>query len=169
MPSTYSSMQNLAKAKACWRAPRPWRSYQETRLIRCLVWQWYVSGVSGQSRCAGRALARWLGVSHTYIQKLGRIFSVNPNDGARMGSATIEDLRRAREETGKQRERGSLRRPTATQMACLVAGVTRPPATRAANANVAPPDYTAIHIAHLRMQAEQQRVNVRFIAPRRWR
>lgn len=163
-------MQNLAKAKAHWRAPRPWRSYQETRLIRGLVWQWCVSGVTGEPRCAGRALARWLGVSHTYIQKLSRIFSAGSTSGVRLERVTPEDLRGAREETRKLSERGALRRPTATQMACLAAGVTRPPATQAANANVAPPDYTAIHIAHLRMQAEQQRVNVRFCAHRRrWR
>src|SRR5579864_7350628 len=41
MPSPETSRQNLQKAKANWRAPLPWRSAQETRLIKALAWRWY--------------------------------------------------------------------------------------------------------------------------------
>jgi hypothetical protein len=33
MPSHESSMRNLAKARAKWRPPRPWRSSDESRMI----------------------------------------------------------------------------------------------------------------------------------------
>jgi hypothetical protein len=58
-------------------------------------------------------LAKWLGVSHTYIQKLTRTLSRNENDFmrevARSGVPTHEGLSRAREESRQQRERGWLR------------------------------------------------------------
>lgn len=34
MPSYESSMRNLARARAVWRPPRPWRSSDEARMIR---------------------------------------------------------------------------------------------------------------------------------------
>ena len=40
MPSYESSMRNLAKARARWRPPRPWRSSQESQMIRRFVFQW---------------------------------------------------------------------------------------------------------------------------------
>lgn len=39
-----------------------WRSRAESRLIRMLVWQWLLGHGPW---CSGRALARWLAVSHT--------------------------------------------------------------------------------------------------------
>ena len=64
---------------------------------------------------SGRAVARWLGVTHTYIQKLAREFATNPSqierDAYRHFPATFEQLRRAKEETQKEKERGELRRP----------------------------------------------------------
>jgi hypothetical protein len=64
MPSPEASRLNLENAKIYWRASRPWRSKQETRVR--------------EPRCSGRAIARKLGVSHTYIQKLRREFAANP-------------------------------------------------------------------------------------------
>lgn len=75
MPSADASRRNLKKAMAHWRRPRSWRSEQETRVVRCLAWQWFIGQ---EPRCSGRAIARKLGVSHTYIQKLSREFSANP-------------------------------------------------------------------------------------------
>jgi hypothetical protein len=75
MPSAEASRRNLEKARAHWRAPRPWRSEEETRVVRCLAWQWFIGQ---EPRCSGRAIARKLGVSHTYIQKLSREFATNP-------------------------------------------------------------------------------------------
>jgi hypothetical protein len=59
---------------------------------------------------SGRAVARYLGVSHTWIQKLVRQFSADPcgieRDARRHFPATFEQLSRAQDETRKQKERG---------------------------------------------------------------
>jgi hypothetical protein len=68
MPSREASLHNLEKARAKWRPPRPWRSLQETRVIKRLVWQWFT--YRGPGKWSARAVGRRLGVSHTYIQKL---------------------------------------------------------------------------------------------------
>ena len=113
MPSPETSRRNLQKARARWRQPRPWRSYQETRVITRLVWQWFK--YQGPRKSSGRAVGRWLGVSHTYIQKLVREFAIDPSNMQReeriYGPATFERLRHAQEETRKEKERGWLRRP----------------------------------------------------------
>jgi hypothetical protein len=111
MPSREASLRNLVKARLHWRAPRAWRSRSESRLIRSFVWNWHLGHGPW---CSGRALARWLGVSHTYIQKLTRTLSQNESDFLRevafRGIPTVEGLRRAREESRQQREHGLLRR-----------------------------------------------------------
>lgn len=110
MPSREASLRNLARARVNWRPPRPWRSRSESRLIRSFVWHWHLGHGPW---CSGRALARWLGVSHTYVQRLTRTLSRNENDFlrevARHGIPTVEGLKRAREESQQQRERGLLR------------------------------------------------------------
>ena len=110
MPSREASLRNLARARANWRPPRPWRSRSESRLIRSFVWHWCLGRGPW---CSGRALARWLGVSHTYVQRLTRTLSRNENDFlrevARYGIPTVEGLISAREESRQQRERGLLR------------------------------------------------------------
>lgn len=110
MPSRESSLRNLKKAQANGRPPRPWRSRAETRAIRMITWQWLLDRGPW---CSVRALARWLGVSHTYIQKLARTLPRNESDFLRQvryfGAPSIDGLRRAREESRKQRERGFLR------------------------------------------------------------
>ena len=99
-PRLNHSCRNLEKARANWRPPRPWRSRAESRLIRLITWQWLLGHGPW---CSGRALARWLGVSHTYIQKLTRTRSRNESDFLRevaySGLPTNEGLRRAREES----------------------------------------------------------------------
>lgn len=114
MPSFEASLRNLEKARAAWsHPPRPWRSAQESRLIKRLVWQWLIS--REPRKWSGRAVARWLGVTYTYIQKLVREFATNPSqierDAHRHFPATFEQLRRAQEETHKEKERGGLRPP----------------------------------------------------------
>ena len=112
MPAREPSLINLAKARAKWRPPRPWRSRSESRLIRMYTWQWLLGHGPW---CSGRALARWLVVSHTYIQKLARTLSRDENDFLReLGHSdppTVDALSRAREESKNQRERGLLRMP----------------------------------------------------------
>ena len=77
MPSYESSMRNLAKARARWRQPRPWRSTDESRMIRRYVFVWYTGRGSKPS---GRAWAKQLGISHTWLQKLVRQFQADPNE-----------------------------------------------------------------------------------------
>lgn len=107
MPSLEASLRNFAKARAKWHRPRPWRSYQETRIIKRLVWQWFT--YRGPGNWSARALARWLGVSHTYIQKLVLQFRTDASEmqreALRHAAATFEHLNRAREETEGKRAR----------------------------------------------------------------
>src|SRR5215831_2187465 len=108
MPSRESSLRNLEKGRVYWHPPRPLRSIQEARLIRRIVWQWFCCEEPGKS--SGRAVGRWLGVSHTWIQKLLLEFTRNPSEMQRedrvRGHATIAQLRRARELTREQKARG---------------------------------------------------------------
>ena len=128
---------NIQKARAARkRAPLPWRSGLESRIIEQLVWQWWTLEVGGRklevgnSRRAseGEALrykgkqpwakyrvARFLGVSHTWVNKLVKRFEADPDRMRRkmaaFAPASFEKLERAREETRRQRERGWLREP----------------------------------------------------------
>ena len=173
-------LKNIQKARAARkRAPLPWRSGLESRIIEQLVWQWWVqssgqwTGVSGQKRqqqvphrhpattagwvrddslgqrdSASRAgaassaptkatgsgqwsvksarngaarpwakyrVARFLGVSHTWVNKLVKRFEKDPDRMRRrmaaFAPASIEKLEQAREETRWERERGRLRGP----------------------------------------------------------
>jgi hypothetical protein len=75
MPSYESSMRNRAKERAKMSPPRPWRSSDEARMIRRYAFQWYTG--RGQ-KPSGRAWARKLGISHTWLQKLVRQFQAEP-------------------------------------------------------------------------------------------
>ena len=101
-------------------------------MIRCLAWQWFIGR---EPRCSGRAIARKLGVSHTYIQKLSREFAANPEGMLKVASrrvrhptgivvwvegrllgpeyreyTTFEQLTQAQRQTLRMREQGLLRR-----------------------------------------------------------
>jgi hypothetical protein len=109
MPSREASLRNLQKARAAWsHRPRPWRSFQESCLIERLAWQWFNAGET--RKWSQRALARWLGVSHTYIQKLVRKFQAEPermrSTQAAFGPASFEQLNGARESTKQAKEAG---------------------------------------------------------------
>jgi hypothetical protein len=178
MPSRKSSLKNLEKARANGRPPRPWRSRAESRAIRMIIWNWHLGH---GPRCSGRALARWLGVSHTYIQKLVQILSRDESDFLRkvpyFGLPTVEGLRRAREESRQQRERGLLRTqprwrwveidiggrivrdrvPTKPNAATLVANDPfLPDAPTPANPSQGKLDYNAIHMWNLRMNGARE-------------
>ena len=110
MPSYESSMRNLAKAKARWRPPRPWRSNQESQMIRQYVIQWLTC--RDRNRPSGRSWARQLGVSHTWVQKLAREFQTDPSKMLRLqraGDPRSSELGRAQEYTRRMREEGQLR------------------------------------------------------------
>ena len=110
MPSREASLENLEKAMLNWRRPRPWRSKDEAQMIRRLVFSWLTSRGSKPS---GRAWARALGISHTWLQKLARKFRADPTEmwqmqGAR-GDPAFAQLSRAKECTQEMRGRGELR------------------------------------------------------------
>lgn len=114
MPSREASLRNLEKARAAWsHPPRPWRSFKESCVIEQLAWQWFNAGE--MRKWSGRAVARLLGVSHTYVQKLVRKFQADPDRMRRIqtgfGPATFEQLNSAREFTRQDKERGYLRSP----------------------------------------------------------
>ena len=123
---------NMAKARAARkREPLRWRSGLESRIIEQLVWQWWRTTRAERpfyARSASRhgeqasgkpwaklRVARFLGVSHTWVNKLVKRFEADPDRmRRRMGAfapATFEKLERAREETRRQRELGWLRGP----------------------------------------------------------
>ena len=110
MPSYESSMRNLAKAKAKWHPPRPWRSVEESRIIRRLVYLWFTC--RGR-RPSARAWAKALGISHTWMQKLIRQCRADPTQMIRelrcYGLATFDQLNRARRFTRRMNEDGELR------------------------------------------------------------
>ena len=122
MPSQYgkefrsdpydASMQNLAKARASegWHPPRPWRSKEEGLMVRRLVFWWLTC--RDRNRPSGRAWARQLGVSHTWLQKVVQELRADPAKMRRLqgyGDPTLAQLSRAKEYTQRMKERGQLR------------------------------------------------------------
>jgi len=112
MPSREASLRNLEKAKRNWRAPRPLRCNCESRVIRRLVWQWHRD--RSPRKWSARAVARTLGVSHTYVQKLVREFDGNPDRirrelRAAPGVARVDTFERAQRETHRDKEKGYVR------------------------------------------------------------
>ena len=104
---------NIQKARAARRrAPLPWRSGLESRVIEQLVWQWWQSPAP---KWAAVRVARLLGVSHTWVNKLAKRFRSDPARFRRRHSpfapATLDKLQRAREETLWHRQHGRLRGP----------------------------------------------------------
>ena len=110
MSAYESSMRNLAKAKAKWRRPLPWRSSDESRMIRRYVFLWYTG--RGQ-KPSGRDWARQLGISHTWLQKLVRKFMADSTEMWRLqlakGDPKFGEFSRAQEHSRRMRARGELR------------------------------------------------------------
>jgi hypothetical protein len=109
----HARLINIQKARAARRsAPLPWRSGLESRVIEQLVWQWWQSPAP---RWPAYRVARLLGVSHTWVNKLAKRFKSDParfrRRHAPFSPATLEKLQRAREETLWRRQHGWLRGP----------------------------------------------------------
>jgi hypothetical protein len=109
----HARLVNIQKARAARRrAPLPWRSGLESRVIEQLVWQWWQSPAP---RWPAYRVARLLGVSHTWVNKLAKRFKSDParfrRRHAPFSPATLEKLQRAREETLWRRQHGWLRGP----------------------------------------------------------
>jgi hypothetical protein len=110
-----ASWENLRKAcarrKELGAYPRPWRSKEESRMIRRFVWQWL--SCRDRNKPSARSWARQLCVSHTWVQKLVKQFQADPNEmqreTLREGDPILAQLSRARERTSQMRERGELR------------------------------------------------------------
>jgi hypothetical protein len=103
--------KNLAKAMASprYHPPRPWRSEEEGHMIRRFVLQWMTC--RDRSKPSGRAWAKLLGISHTWLQKLVREFTADPYEMRRLqaeGDPTLAQLSLAQEYTQQLRERGKL-------------------------------------------------------------
>jgi hypothetical protein len=175
MPSREASRRNLVIARLRWRRPKPWRSQRESRVIRLYVWQWLLGHGPW---CSGRALAGWLGISHTYVQALVRTLPRDENTFLRemrhSERPSVEALRCAREESRQYRERGLLRSQPRWKTVEFKIGSTilrdvvptQPnAATRAANSPIVPNapgptnpdrarlDYNAMYIWNLRVNA----------------
>lgn len=110
MPSYEASMRNLRRARARWRAPRPWRSKEEAHMIRRFVFYWFTC--RDPNRPSGRSWATQLGISHTWLQKLVSGFKSDPNERRRLwasGDPQVAELSRSREYTRQMRVHGELR------------------------------------------------------------
>jgi hypothetical protein len=109
-----ASMRNLAKARVSekWRPPRPWRSRQEARMVRRFVLWWVTC--RDRSRPSGRAWARQLGISHTWLQKVVKELRADPGKMRELqayGDPGLAELNRAKECSKEMKERGELRIP----------------------------------------------------------
>jgi hypothetical protein len=107
-----ASMKNLAKARASvrWHPPRPWRSKEESLMIRRLILWWLTCRDRG--RPSARNWARQLGISHVWLLKVVRGLKEDPDEVRRLqayGDPTSEQLIRAQEDTRMMGERGELR------------------------------------------------------------
>jgi len=115
MPSHEASVMNLQRARAISPWLHPWRCSKESDLIRRLTWQWeHRRAKYGSPDGSKRGLARRLGVSQTWVQKLCREYRQEPDKlqviVLRRGMATIEELHESQMRTEQMRSRGELRR-----------------------------------------------------------
>ena len=123
MPSLYepwcrddpydARIKNLRKARSSprYHPPRPWRSKEESHMIRRFAWQWFTC--RDRNRPSARNWARQLGISHVWLLKLVRGFTANPSkmqeEVRRCGDTTLAQLAHAKERTQEMRMRGELR------------------------------------------------------------
>jgi hypothetical protein len=73
-------MANLAKAMKSprYHPPRPWRSKEESHMIRRFALLWFTCVDS--SRPSARSWAKQLGISHTWLQKLVKGFPTDSDN-----------------------------------------------------------------------------------------
>lgn len=188
--SRYRSLENLKKARAKWKAPKRWRSPEESHLLRMFVWQWLLGR---GPHCSARALARWLGFNRFYISTLKKQLPMDEaafmREVARTGAPTLEALERAREKTRWMRDENLLRtqRPLKT-VKCEWNGMvhyqmipTKPNNGRLVLEGVTPleppgglepgqavPDEFRARMWQLRMREEVAK-KMKPVMPRRWR
>ena len=108
------ALENLSKGRF-FRVLLLWRCPGETDVIRRLVWQFEHKRLKyGFPESSKRALARQLGVSHTWVQRLCGEYRADPSrlqiTALRRGVACMEQLREAQRETARQRQGGGILR-----------------------------------------------------------
>jgi hypothetical protein len=81
---------------------RLWRSYSESQAIWRLIWQWTFDP---QPKPSGRSLARKLGVCERYVRKVRDKALDQGANRLPAQRTTWEELTRARDLTGRGRER----------------------------------------------------------------
>jgi len=99
-----------ARASKKWHPPRPWRSEEESLLIRRFVLWWLTCRDSG--RPSARSWARQLGISHVWLLKVVRALKADPEEVRGLqsyGDPTLAQLSLAQEYTREMEERGELR------------------------------------------------------------
>jgi hypothetical protein len=91
-------------------------------MIRRYVFLWHTGRGKKPS---GRAWARQLGISHTWLQKLVRRFQADPSEmyreARRCGDPTYPQLTRAQEYSQQMKERGELRSSRLAKVANFLA------------------------------------------------
>ncbi len=91
MPSREASRRNIAIARA--RNPRNWRTGQETRIIKLLIWQtYYVEGGAPTQQ----VLARKFGVDQSWVSRVYRRSEEAMTELGRHARVTLADLQRVR-------------------------------------------------------------------------
>jgi len=99
-----------AFASDTYHPPRPWRSEEESLMIRRFVLWWHTC--RDKSRPSARAWAKRLGISHVWLLKLVKEFAADPNEVVRLqayGDPTLAQLSLAQEYTREKEECGELR------------------------------------------------------------
>jgi len=107
-----ASMKNLAKARRSprYHPPRPWRSCEESLMIKRYVLWWHTC--RDKRRPSARSWARQLGISHVWLLKVVRALKGDPEQVRRLqayGDPTLAQLSLAQEYTLEMEERGELR------------------------------------------------------------
>jgi len=106
------ALRNLAKARNSpqWHPPRPWRSKEESEIVRRYAFWWFTCRDPRRPSC--RAWAKQLGISHTWLQKLVQEFEADPDAMWQLqrayGDPTLSQLNEARERTQELRKLGGL-------------------------------------------------------------
>jgi hypothetical protein len=93
-----------------WHQPRPWRSKDESLMIRRLILWWLTCRDRG--RPSARNWARQLGISHVWLLKVVRRLNENPSEVRRLqsyGDPASVQLSQDQEYTRMMGERGELR------------------------------------------------------------
>jgi len=99
-----------AQASPRYHKPRPFRSEEESHMVKRFVYLWFTAAGSKPST---RAWARQLGISRTWLRKLVKEFRKDPSEmlqaQAAEGDPRFADLANARERSQEMRQRGELR------------------------------------------------------------